>query len=78
MVALAVGVLASAEEAVGVAEPDRGGDGEETNDGEDNDWDWDPDPETDSANVFACPAGASFRTGAAGAGCEGGFGWRSR
>lgn len=72
MIVLAVGVLARAEETVGVAEPERGGDGEETNVDEDNNWE--PDPETDSANVLDCPTGASLSTGAAGVGCDGGLG----
>ncbi|KLO10544.1 hypothetical protein SCHPADRAFT_512994 [Schizopora paradoxa] len=73
---LAVGVLARAEESVGVAEPERGGEGEEANVGEV--WDWIPEPETDSANVLDCPACASLSAGLAGVGSEGGFGCRSR
>ena len=69
---LAMGVLASAEESVGVAEPERDGEGEETNVGEV--WDWNPEPETDSANVVDCPADASLSTGLAGVGSDGGFG----
>ena len=72
MAVLDTGISASVEETVGVAEPDRGGEIEGKNDGEESERD--PDPESDSATGFDCPRDASLATDRAAAGFDNEFG----